>query len=72
MVLLSFSKQQQQQQQVYFKLNIAYKACPAISEGYSRRVQEKKENCINIYIYTRLLLGLFDFENCPVISETLI
>ena len=27
MVLLSFSKQQQQQQQVYFKLNIAYKAC---------------------------------------------
>ena len=24
---------------------------PAISEGYSRRVQEKKENCINIYIY---------------------
>ena len=22
----------------------------SISEGYSRRVQEKKENCINIYV----------------------
>ena len=26
---------------------------PAISEGYSRRVQEKKENCINIYMYVK-------------------
>jgi len=26
---------------------------PAISEGCSRRVQEKKENCINIYIYVK-------------------
>ena len=43
--------EQKQQQQVYFKLNIAYKACAAISEGYSRRVQEKKDNSINIYIY---------------------
>ena len=33
----------QQQQQVYFKLSIAYKACASISEGYSRRVQEKKK-----------------------------
>ena len=33
----------QQQQQVYFKLSKAYKACASISEGYSRRVQEKKK-----------------------------
>ena len=33
----------QQQQQVYFKLSIAYKACASISEGCSRRVQEKKK-----------------------------
>ena len=25
----------------------------AISEGYSRRVEEKKENSINIYIYIK-------------------
>ena len=28
---------------------------PAISEGYSRRVQEKKENSINIYIHACIL-----------------
>ena len=44
-----YNIQQQQQQQFYFKLSIAYKAC-APSEGYSRQVQEKKENSINIYI----------------------
>ena len=29
------------------------KLAPAISEGYSRRVQEKKENSINIYNYIK-------------------
>ena len=42
----------QQQQQVYFqvKYSLHVKLVPAIRDGYSRRVQEKKENSI-IYIY---------------------
>ena len=51
-------QQQQQQQEVYFqvKYSLHVKLVPAISEGCSRRVQEKKENSIiDIYIKRAIL-----------------
>ena len=46
-------QQQQQQQQVYFqvKYSLHVNLVPAISEDYSRRVQEKKGKFHNRYIY---------------------
>ena len=43
---------------------------PAVSEGYSRRVQEKKENSINIYLsgfdkrYLQKFVARVSFEAC--------
>ena len=66
---------QQQQQHVYFqvKYSLHGKLVPAISEGYSRRVQEKKGKFYNGQTVVNTgSTQCYDFENCTLISETLI